>query len=127
MIAIIDYGVGNLFSLVSSLRMIGADAIVTGDAEEIRALNEALIALRRATRTGALARRNRVIARAEFFEVCADPHHEGYGRLGLYHVETGVVQRVDTVARTLTIEKRIIPFSDIRRLSTPGGEPFRLP
>ncbi|MBR4039135.1 MAG: imidazole glycerol phosphate synthase subunit HisH [Clostridia bacterium] len=36
MIAIIDYGVGNLFSLKSSLAMIGADAVVTGDADVIR-------------------------------------------------------------------------------------------
>jgi len=36
MIAIIDYGVGNLFSLVSSLQMIGADAVVTGDPDVIR-------------------------------------------------------------------------------------------
>jgi len=31
MIAIIDYGVGNLFSLKSSFAMIGQDAVVTGD------------------------------------------------------------------------------------------------
>ena len=31
MIAIVDYGVGNLFSLKSSFRRIGADAVVTGD------------------------------------------------------------------------------------------------
>lgn len=31
MIAILDYGVGNLFSLQSSFRAIGAEAIVTGD------------------------------------------------------------------------------------------------
>lgn len=31
MIAIIDYGVGNLFSLQSSLKFIGADAEVTND------------------------------------------------------------------------------------------------
>ena len=36
MIAIIDYGVGNLFSLKSSLAMIGAQAAVTGDPDEIR-------------------------------------------------------------------------------------------
>ena len=36
MIAIVDYGVGNLFSLKSSLDMIGAEAFVTGDAEEIK-------------------------------------------------------------------------------------------
>lgn len=36
MIAILDYGVGNLFSLVSSLRMIGAEAEITSDPEAIR-------------------------------------------------------------------------------------------
>lgn len=37
MITIIDYGVGNLFSLVSSLRYLGLDAQVTGNPDEIRA------------------------------------------------------------------------------------------
>lgn len=36
MIAIIDYGVGNLFSLKSSFAAIGANVIVTRDAQEIR-------------------------------------------------------------------------------------------
>lgn len=36
MIAIIDYGVGNLFSLQSSLKFIGAEAKVTSDITEIR-------------------------------------------------------------------------------------------
>lgn len=36
MIAIIDYGVGNLFSLRSSFRAIGAEAVVTSLPEEIR-------------------------------------------------------------------------------------------
>ena len=36
MIAIIDYGVGNLFSLVSSFAYIGADAKLTSDPDEIR-------------------------------------------------------------------------------------------
>lgn len=35
MIAVIDYGVGNLFSLCSSLKRIGADAVVTSDLEVI--------------------------------------------------------------------------------------------
>ena len=35
MIAVIDYGVGNLFSLVSSLKAIGADAVVTGDIDTV--------------------------------------------------------------------------------------------
>ena len=36
MIAIVDYGVGNLFSLRSSFAMIGAEAEVTGDAARLR-------------------------------------------------------------------------------------------
>ena len=36
MIAIIDYGVGNLFSLSSSLRYLGLETAVTGDAEVLR-------------------------------------------------------------------------------------------
>ena len=36
MIAVIDYGVGNLFSLCSSLERIGAQAVITSDPEVIR-------------------------------------------------------------------------------------------
>ena len=36
MVAIVDYGVGNLFSLTSSLKFIGADVVVTSDAEVLR-------------------------------------------------------------------------------------------
>ena len=35
MIAVIDYGVGNLFSLTASLKYLGADVKVTGEKEEI--------------------------------------------------------------------------------------------
>ena len=31
MLAVVDYGVGNLFSLISSLRAVSAEAVVTGD------------------------------------------------------------------------------------------------
>lgn len=43
MIAVIDYGVGNLFSLASSLSMIGADSCVTSDAEVIRRADKILL------------------------------------------------------------------------------------
>ena len=43
MIAIVDYGVGNLFSLRSSFAMIGADAIVTGDEREIRQADKIIL------------------------------------------------------------------------------------
>ena len=43
MIAVVDYGVGNLFSLSSSLAAIGADVIITGDADVIRAADKILL------------------------------------------------------------------------------------
>jgi len=43
MIAIIDYGVGNLFSLCSSLKAIGADATVTSSVEEIRRADKIIL------------------------------------------------------------------------------------
>ena len=43
MIAIVDYGVGNLFSLKSSLSMIGAEAIVTRNADDLRAAEKIIL------------------------------------------------------------------------------------
>lgn len=43
MIAIIDYGVGNLFSLCSSLERIGAKAVVTADPEVIRKADKLIL------------------------------------------------------------------------------------
>ncbi|MBE5774448.1 MAG: imidazole glycerol phosphate synthase subunit HisH [Clostridiales bacterium] len=43
MIAIVDYGVGNLFSLKSSFAAIGAEAIVTGDAGVIASADRVLL------------------------------------------------------------------------------------
>ncbi|MCQ2553572.1 MAG: imidazole glycerol phosphate synthase subunit HisH [Clostridia bacterium] len=43
MIAIIDYGVGNLFSLKSSFAEIGYEAIVTSDPEEIRRADKIIL------------------------------------------------------------------------------------
>lgn len=43
MIRIIDYGVGNLFSLRSSLRAIGIDADYTGDPAEIRKADKLIL------------------------------------------------------------------------------------
>lgn len=43
MIAIVDYGVGNLFSLKSSLGFVGAEAAVTGDGELIRSADKIIL------------------------------------------------------------------------------------
>jgi len=43
MIAIVDYGVGNLFSLSSSLRALGLESEITGDAEKLRAADRIIL------------------------------------------------------------------------------------
>ena len=43
MIAIVDYGVGNLFSLSSSLKKIGAEVVVSGDKEVIESADKIIL------------------------------------------------------------------------------------
>jgi glutamine amidotransferase len=43
MIAIIDYGVGNLFSLTSSFKYVGLDAIITSDINEIKKADKLIL------------------------------------------------------------------------------------
>ena len=43
MIAIVDYGVGNLFSVKSSFAAIGAEAVITSDPDVIRAADRILL------------------------------------------------------------------------------------
>jgi len=43
MIAIVDYGVGNLFSLISSLKALGLEAVVTHDADTLRAADRIIL------------------------------------------------------------------------------------
>lgn len=43
MIAVVDYGVGNLFSLGCSFSAIGADAVVTGDRDVIRSADRIVL------------------------------------------------------------------------------------
>ena len=43
MIAIVDYGVGNLFSLKCSMQAIGADVFVSSDADEIRKADKIIL------------------------------------------------------------------------------------
>ena len=43
MIAVVDYGVGNLFSLVSSLKAVGAEVVVSGDAGVIKSADKIVL------------------------------------------------------------------------------------
>ena len=43
MVAIVDYGVGNLFSLTSSLKAVGAEVVVTSDIEVLRGADQIIL------------------------------------------------------------------------------------
>lgn len=43
MIAVVDYGVGNLFSLSSSLKAVGYDTVVTGDKQTIKKADKIIL------------------------------------------------------------------------------------
>ena len=87
------------------------------DADGARELDLALNLLYRA--------RTPVTARVVYFEVCADANSEGFGRLGQYRTETGIVRRVEPAHRRLRVGDRVIPFRDILAITAPDGE--RLP
>ena len=94
------------------------------DADEAYALNRDLFTLYQLTRTGPLARKNRVTVSGEYFEPCTDENHDACGTKGLYRTATDIVKCVDPVSETLRIGNRVIPFSDIYRITDPAG---RLP
>ena len=78
MIAIIDYGVGNLFSLKSSLAMIGAQAVVTGDAGEIAAAERIIL-----PGVGAFGDARRKLAQAGLDRVLCNQAAQGKPLLGI--------------------------------------------
>ena len=90
------------------------------DPEETYALNEKLNELYLKTRTGALARMNRITVKVEYFEVCTDVNNDAYGRLGLYHTETGILWKVDPMAQAITVGEKVIPFGNISTLNIIG-------
>lgn len=57
---------------------------------------------------------------AEYFERCADPEHEAFGRLGTYRRLEGRLHWLDPVARTLRLNDTVIPFEDLYRLREVG-------
>lgn len=86
------------------------------DPEEVIALNHTLNALHAATRTGTMARHNRITVRVEYFEACTDVNSDAYGQLGLYHTETGTLWKVDPVQHHILVDDMVIDFEQIKTL-----------
>ncbi len=78
MISIVDYGVGNLFSLSSSLKSIGADTVVTSDKQKI--LDSSKIIL---PGVGAFSDAKEKLVESGLFELIVDEAKKGKKLLGI--------------------------------------------
>ncbi len=78
MIVIIDYGVGNLFSLVSSLKAVNADAIVSGDEEVIKRADKIIL-----PGVGAFGDATQKLKDSGLFNVVKQMANEGVPLLGI--------------------------------------------
>ena len=78
MISIVDYGVGNLFSLSSSLKSIGADTIVTSDKQKI--IDSSVIIL---PGVGAFSDAKEKLVESGLFQVVIDEAKKGKKLLGI--------------------------------------------
>jgi glutamine amidotransferase len=78
MISIVDYGVGNLFSLSSSLKSIGADTIVTSDKQKI--LDSSKIIL---PGVGAFSDAKEKLVQSGLFDVVINEAKKGKKLLGI--------------------------------------------
>lgn len=78
MISIVDYGVGNLFSLSSSLKSIGADTVVTSDKQKI--LDSSAIIL---PGVGAFSDAQEKLKQSGLFELIIDEAKKGKKLLGI--------------------------------------------
>ena len=97
------------------------------DAEEIYELNTVLNLLHHATRNGNQARSNQIAVCVRYFVVCSDANNDAYGRLGVYHTQTGIVWKIDPVLRMVHIGSSRIPIADIAAITDPTGERFPIP
>ena len=78
MIAIVDYGVGNLFSLKSSFLAVGADVTVTGDAEMLRRADRIVL-----PGVGAFGDAAKKLRESGLFEVIIEEANAGKPLLGI--------------------------------------------
>ena len=78
MIAVIDYGVGNLFSLTSSLNSVGAECVITGDVCEIRKADKIIL-----PGVGAFSDAKRKLSESGLDKVICDEVRRGKPILGI--------------------------------------------
>ena len=93
--------------------------------EEVREkLDRKLSVLHNLTYNGKKTRRNRPLVTVTWWAPCEDPDNSAYGTGGLCQTVTGICEKVDEIAGTITIEGMVLPVSDIVQIS---GELFADP
>ncbi len=78
MIAIVDYGVGNLFSLTCSFRSLGAEVTVTGEADIIRSAGKVVL-----PGVGAFGDAAALLRKSGLDQVVIEEAHKGKPLLGI--------------------------------------------
>lgn len=78
MIAIVDYGVGNIFSLYSSFKYIGAEVVLTSDPEEIKKADKIIL-----PGVGAFADAAKKLRKSGLADVVVDEVKNGKPLLGI--------------------------------------------
>ena len=115
MLAIIDYGIGNLFSLRSSLRSIGVEAAVTSDAAVIRSADRVIL-----PGVGAFADAAALLRRDGLDQVVLEQAASGKPLLGIclgmqllfdYSMEYGRHQGLGLIPGSVESIRDVIPAS----------------
>ncbi len=92
------------------------------DADGAAELSRQLAILCRLTRDRRTAWSSRAVAAVRYFIPCADAEESGGGRLGTCRTVSGIVTRVDTEQRTLTLRtaegKITVALDDILRITS---------
>ena len=84
------------------------------DESQREELNRRLSILHGLTRTGRLAKQNRVIVTATYYAPCTDEHSFACGVRGQYLTVSGAVRKVDgELTQTLTVGDTVVSFDDL--------------
>ena len=103
MIAIIDYGVGNLFSLTCSLKKIGAECAVTSDKSTLRSASGLIL-----PGVGAFGDAAEKLGESGLDNVIKELVYRGKPLLGILSQKTGEKQNVSVPERPKTVVGRYV-------------------
>ncbi len=94
------------------------DGLAEDDREE---LARRLAILHNLTRTGSLARKNRIVVTVTYFVPCEDENSFAFGVKGLYKTVTGVCWRVDPVGQIITVGESSIMLDSVAGIESADG------